>query len=197
MKVKNHGNSCFEFRSKNTKLITNPKGEGVKVNLKRFSPDIVVLSRAEKTNEDDYYLITSPGEYEVKDIFVYGYLSSLEKGEIEQADTYLFDIEDVHLCMIDKSVKSLRASVLDELGIVDVLFVSLAEDSRMKLTKITDLVNKIEPYIVVPMDYTKKTLDDLIKVMGVKEMENEKVLDIKKGDFGDEEAPMRFVVLEK
>jgi hypothetical protein len=125
MRVKYCGNSCFLFRTKKSKLITNPKDKGVKVNLKRTEPDIVVLSHKSNIGDNEYYLISSPGEYEVKDIFVYGYLSSLVNDEVEGADIYMIDIENVHLCIIDRAVKKVRESVLDELGILDVLFISL------------------------------------------------------------------------
>ena len=197
MRVKYCGNSCFVYRTNKTKLITNPKDEGVKVNLKRVSPDIVVLSHKGDIQKDKYYLITSPGEYEVKDIFVYGYLSDVNKEDVEQADIYMFDLEDIHLCIIDKAVKKVRERVLDEIGIVNVLFISLAENAGMKLTKVSELVSKIEPQIIVPMDYTNKALKDFAKVLGVKEMEKVPSLDLEKTDFAEEEVPMRFVVMEK
>lgn len=198
MKVKYLGNSSFLFKSKQAKLITNPTDQGLKINIKKVDPDIVVLSHKAQVAANDYYLISSPGEFEVKEIFVYGYASTLEDGKGEIADIYMFDIENVHLCIIDKSVKNVRGSVLDELGIVDVLFVSLAEEAGMKFSKITDLVNKIEPYILIPMDYTQKTLADFTKTLGVQEVEKmETVLDVKKSDFSEEEVSMRFVVLEK
>lgn len=201
MKIKYCGNSCFLFKAKKTKLITNPSDKGVKVNLKSIAPDIIVLSHPTKISSDSYYLISSPGEYEVKDIFVYGYLSDLKKQEDKKedcsADIYMFDIENVHMSIIDKSVTRVRGSVLDEMGIVNVLFVSLASDSSMKLSKVVDLVNEIEPQIVVPMDYNKELLDKFSNAMGVKELEEVPELDVKRGDFSDEELPMRFVVIEK
>jgi len=207
MKIKYYGNSCFLFKAKGTKLITNPKDSSVKVNLKRIGPDIVAITHKMNIDENKYYLISSPGEYEVKDVFVYGYLSDLNGGKGTKevglksttllADIYMFDVEDIHLSIIDKGVKKVRKAVLDEMGIVNVLFVSLDQKDGMKLKKIVDLVNEIEPQIVVPMDYTKELLDNFVKVMGVKEVEKLKVLDIKSNDFSDEELPMRIVFIEK
>ena len=195
MKIKYYGNSCFLFKSQNTKLITNPKDTGVKVNLKKLAPDIVVVSHKDNIGEDNYYLITAPGEYEVKGIFVYGYLSDLKRDE--NANIYMIDVENVHLGIIDKTVESVREWILNEMGIMDVLFVSLADDTSMKLSKLVDLVNKVEPQVVVPMDYTKERLVEFSKVIGVKGMEKVEKLDIARGDFVDEEVPMRLVVLNR
>lgn len=197
MKIKYYGNSSFLFKSKKKKLITNPSDKSVKINLKKIAPDIVVQSHFSDTQENDFYLIKAPGEYEAHDFFVYGYKSDVDDENVDQADIYLFDLEGVHLGLIDKTVKKVRGRILDEMGIVDVLCISLAEESGMKLTKITDLVNKIEPYIVLPMDYNEKLLEDFAKVVGVEELEEIKDLDVIKTDFDGEDMSMRIVVLQK
>ena len=194
MKIKYFGNSCFLLKTKDSKLITNPKGEGVKVSLKKISPDIIVLTHEADVKENNYYLVSTCGEYEVKDIFIYGYQSSQENG---CADLYMFDLEGIHLGMVDSSVKSIKESVLDEMGIVNVLFISLSDKASMKLSKLTDLVSKIDPQIVIPMDYTKENLDEFNKVLGVKSSEKVKDINIKRSDFLEEDMPTRVVVLEK
>jgi hypothetical protein len=109
----------------------------------------------------------------------------------------MFNLEGIHLGMIDRSVKSISGEILDEMGIVNVLFISLASDSEMKLTKLTDLVNKIEPQIVIPMDYEKENLANFTKALGVKEPEKVPNLDVKRTDFIEDDMPLRVVVLEK
>ncbi|MBU0975618.1 MAG: MBL fold metallo-hydrolase [Patescibacteria group bacterium] len=197
MKVKYYGNSSFLFKGKKTKLITNPLDNEVKVNLKKVLPDIIVQSHEAKIPTGEYYMIKAPGEYEVHDFFIYGYKSDTNAQNSDQAEIYLIDVEGVHVGLIDKSVENVRGRILDEMGIVDVLCISLAEQSGMKLTKITDLVNKIEPYIVIPMDYNKKLLEDFAKVVGVQELEEVKDFEVTKADFDSEEMSMRIVVLQK
>lgn len=195
MKIKYYGNSCFLFKSKDSKLITNPKDEGAKINLKRCLPDIIVLTNKGKVAQNKHYVISTPGEYEVKDIFIYGYMSDLNRKN-SIADIYMIDVEGVHLGLIDRGVKVVKGRILNEMGIVNVLFVSLAKDAGMSLSKLTDLVNKIEPQIVIPMDYTDENLSNFMKVLGVKELEKESTLYVRNSDFAAEEIPMRVVVLE-
>lgn len=197
MKIKYYGNSCYLVKSKTTKLITNPKDKGVRAYLKKVAPDIVVLSHKSNVDENDYYVISTPGEYEIKDVFVYGYLSDISRGNQKQSDIYMIDVENVHLGFIDKEVTKVRESILSEMGIVNVLFVSLDTAAGMDTSKVIDLVNKVDPKIVIPMDYTKETLERFAKVLGVKEIEKEKTLDVKGSDCLDDDVPIRFIVLEK
>jgi L-ascorbate metabolism protein UlaG (beta-lactamase superfamily) len=197
MNIKYFGNSSFLFKAKDTKLVTNPKSDGVKVNLKKIGADIVALSHKCKLEEDGYYIISSCGEYEVKDVFIYGYASDPSNVVCDQADVYVFDLEGIHLGLIDKSVAKIREGVIDEMGVVNVLFVSLSEESKIKISKLNDLVSRIEPQIVIPMDYTKENLDKFLKAVGVKEPEKVDKLSVKRTDFSEEDMPIRVVVLEK
>jgi len=177
--------------------MTNPLDDGVTTKLKKVDPNIVVLSHKSKLKENGYYLIKSPGEYEVKDVFVYGYQSASGESSDHQSDVYMFDVENIHLGFIDTNVKKMKSGVLDEMGIVNVLFVSISDKSEMKVKDLVELVNKIEPQIVIPMDFTNETLNEFSKIMGVPEKEKMPNITIKKADFTDEEAPLRIVVLEK
>lgn len=196
MNVKSYGNSAFVFKSKKTKLLTNPDSQQKKVNIKNIEPDILLLSHSFEMPEGDFYTIASPGEYEVQDIFVYGYAAELKDQDSTQADIYMIDIEGVHIGFIDREVESIREWVLKEMGIVNVLFVPISPDEGMKLSKIKDLVNKIEPQIVVPMNYTKESLEEFIASIGVKSVERVDNLSVNKSEFSEDDMPMRCVVLE-
>lgn len=196
MQVKSYGNSTILLKSNKAKLITNPKSEGAKVNLKALAPEIVLLTEKNELPDDSFYVISSPGEFEVQDIFVYGYKSDLS-GDNQQADVYMVDIAKVHLGIIDKSVDKIRDWVLNEMNIANVLFVPLTEGIGMKLSKVADFVNKIDPWIIVPMDYSKESLGEFIRIIGVKDVEKVDSLDLKHTDFTEEDMPTRCVVFEK
>jgi L-ascorbate metabolism protein UlaG (beta-lactamase superfamily) len=197
MRVKYLGNSSFLVKSKETKLITNPLDLGVSEKLHKIMPNIVVLSHKVEIPPDSYYIVSSPGEFEVRDIFIHGYTSQIESDDPSGADIFMIDIENVHFGFIDKKVTRVSEDIVDEMGIVNVLLVSLAENMGMKLNQIVDLINRIEPQIVVPMDFTKEFLESCAKVMGVKEMEKLPYLDVKFTDFTEEDVATRLVMLEK
>jgi len=197
MKVKSYGNSSVLFKSSKAKLITNPKSAGAKVNLKAVMPDVILLTEQNEIPDSGSYVISSPGEYEVKDIFVYGYKSDLAANNDHQADVYMVDIAKVHLGIIDKSVDKIRDWVVNEMNIANVLFVPLTEGVGMKLANVADFVNKIDPWIVVPMDYSKDSFDEFIRITGVKNVEKVDSLELKHTDFAEEDMPMRCVIFEK
>ncbi len=196
MKIKYYGNSCFLLKTKKAKLVTNPKNAGAKINLKRVKPDIVLLTHGNKVSENNHYIINTPGEYEVKEILVYGYVSN-NKGSQINADIYMIDVEGITLGFIDGEVASVKGNILDEMGIVNILFVSLADNLKMKLSKLTDLVNKIDPQIVIPMDYSKEVLTKFTNSLGVKGFDKESSLIVKSSDFEGEDIPINIVVIEK
>lgn len=197
MKIRYYGESCFYIKSGGSKLVTNPFDRNTSIRLNQLEPDVVVLSHDAKVKKNDFYLINCAGEFEVKDLFVYGYVSNASDVDTKGADVYMFDIKGVNIGMIDKSARKVRSWVINQMGIVNVLLVSLSDESNMKLSKLSDLVNKIEPEVVIPMDFTKKKLDEFKKVLGVKDVEEDKSFKAKASSFSEEEVSTRIVVLEK
>lgn len=192
MNIKYFGNSSFLFKSGNKKLAINPEKKVAKMH-----PDIIITSEGTIPEKTDAFAIHIPGEYEIKEIFVYGYCSEVNGKEVEHADLYLIDMDGINLGFIDRGVKTLKSNHLSELGSVDVLFIPLSREARMSNEKLRDVINRIEPYIIIPMDYDKDRLAAFISVMGIKEVENSSSLDIKSSDFQNEEMPLRCIVLEE
>lgn len=196
MEIKYYGNSCFLFKNKKgVKLLTNPFDKEAKVNLKNINPDIVITSGdTESGGKDSYYLINTPGEYEIKDMFIYGYSSLANKAK---SDLFIISSDSINVAFIDKSVSTLSDYITDEMGVVNVLFVSLDENVGMKINKIVDIASEIDPQILVPMDYDQESLDSLKKSIGIQQIENDTTLKINAEDFLGEDLPMRLFLLEK
>ena len=196
MKVKYFGNSTFLLQAGESKLITNPF-ETKKDLIKATNPSIIVLSHKGEVKASEAFTISTPGEYEVKDMFVYGYSSSSDEADMIQADIFMFDLEGVHLGFIDTNVSSGKTSHMKELGISDILFISLAKDSAMSIAKRIELTRKIEPYIIIPMEYDDVTLKEFINAMGIKEVEKLEDVKFSTSDITEEDMPMRCVVLQE
>lgn len=195
MEVKYFGNSSFLLKSKKkVKVLTNPFDVNVKINIKKIQPEIVLASHKIKKAGNDYYFINTAGEYEIKDIFVYGFDS---KPESEDCDVFLISMDHISFGLIDKNVNQLSDVIVDEMGIVNVLFISLDEEVGMKINKLVDLASEIDPQILIPMDFDEKSLEQLKKSVGVKEIEKLPKLSVKSDEFSGEDIPMRIVVLEK
>ena len=197
MKVKYFEGSTFLLENGESKLLTNPFDKSADL-LEKVSPTIVVLSHeAKSAKTNGFFTVVTPGEYEVKDIFVYGYNSLEDEKGQTSADVFMFEVEGIHFGFIDKSVVTAEQSILSEIGIVDVLFVPLEKESGMSLAKTIELIRKIEPFMIIPMDYDEATLKEFVNTMGINEAETVKDLKLSKSDFADEEMPLRCVVFEK
>jgi len=194
MKIKLYKSACLSFKTSDAKLVTNP--DQAKLDLKKNNPDLVVLSANQEVETDGYYIVKHPGEYEVKDIFVYGFKSEVN-GEVDDinSDIFLFDIEDIHTAFIDKSVKSVKKSILDELATANILVLPLSEDSPMPLEKKIELIKYIEPNILIPIDYSDIIMSELLKKTGYQVNEETEELIINNSDFLEEEVITRCIKL--
>jgi len=128
-------------------LVSQNKGEQVKINIDES-----------KISVDDFE-IDSPGEYEVKDVFIQGINSD-----------YLIEAEGMRVCYLPGGEKA------DEFGEVDILLVP-ADKSK--------LVSQVEPRIAVPMG---DGINKFLKALGKKPIKPQPKLLVKKKDLPKEET---------
>ena len=89
--------------------------------------------------------ISGPGEYEVKGVLVAGFKS--DDGET----LYTYDLNEIRVAYLGKTVIKLSEKYLDWLDGVDLLFVS---------PQAAGLVGQVKPSIVVPIDIQDKAKTD-------------------------------------
>lgn len=124
------------------------------------------------------FLIDGPGEYERKDIFVEAV------GRDKDHVAYVLRVEDMILCYLGKLKKTLTDEEIKRIGDIDILFVPLGEDDTLPLEKANDLINKIDPRVVIPMLYS-----DLSKFKEIEGISNGEIdsYKVKKVDLPSEE----------
>jgi L-ascorbate metabolism protein UlaG (beta-lactamase superfamily) len=145
--------------------------------------------------------IDGPGEYEIGSVFLTGVPTGKSDKENNGRNiVFVFDYDGVtvgHLGDL-KSVPSRKE--VDAFGSVDVLLVPVGGGNALSAAKAAEVVNLIEPGIVIPMHYstpdTKLELSSLnafLKQMGLsEEIEPEESIKLSKRDIPDE---TRVVVL--
>ena len=163
MEIKWHGNTCFSIKNKNSKLVINPdKQAGT------LSGDVVLSSLGEETAEvkDAKKVFDWPGEYEINDISIDGFPAwtkgkASEEAEGKEGDetiVFYFEIETIRICHLGGLGHVLTSETVKELGDVDILLIDLGEKSNLDLKKTIDVIESIEPRIVIPMgegDFSK------------------------------------------
>ncbi|MFH0803694.1 MAG: MBL fold metallo-hydrolase [Candidatus Tagabacteria bacterium] len=206
MVITYYGLSCFKIQSGDTTLVFDLPA----IKAPRFHADIILQSHdydVEKIQEDSF-LIDSPGEYEVKGVYVrglksYGDSSSGKKRGLNTV--YVLRLENMDLCFLgDFGEKELRPELKEGIGKIDILFVPVvgeldAEDAR-------NIINQIEPAVAIPAHYSEDppageagkkgdVLKKFLGEMGQKDIKPQEKLSIKKKDI--KENGTEVVVLEK
>lgn len=133
------------------------------------------------------FFITSPGEYEVKRVFVYG----INAGCV----VYVVGIDDIYIGHFGTLDRPLTEHELDALGRVDVLLLPVGGGATLDPRTAIEVITQVEPRIVVPMMYKLagvktdlRPVDDFLKEYGVKDVQREDKIKVLKKDLPAEET---------
>lgn len=198
------GHSCFKIQTKDATVIIDPFDPKIGLKAPRGEADIVLVSHDhyDHNNIDAIkgapFIIREPGEYEVKNVFIYGIPSYHDKTEgKERGDNiiYLVEAEDMKIAHLgDLGQASLTDDQLERLDGIDVLLIPIGGDATINAKEAVDIINQIEPRIVVPMHYKTADLklnldglDKFCKEIGVCKKEAVDKLKLAKKDLPIEE----------
>ncbi len=205
MQITWFGQSCFKIQGKDAIIITDPfdsKKYGLK--LPRLNADIVTSSH----DHDDHnninavsgnpFIINTPGEFETKDIFIWGIHSWHDAHEgAERGDNiiYIFQIDGIKIAHLGDLGTNLTDEQFENLEGVDILMIPVGGVYTINAQKAAEVVNRVEPRIVIPMHYKipglKLKLDSVDKFcdeMGIKQNGAEEKFKITKKDLPVEDV---------
>jgi L-ascorbate metabolism protein UlaG (beta-lactamase superfamily) len=145
------------------------------------------------------FLITGPGEYEVKGVSVQGISSfhdNVEGKERGKNTIYTIEAEGIRVCHLgDLGQVELSSEQIDQIGNIDVLLVPVGGVYTIDAKGAAKIVSQIEPRMVVPMHYFLPNLrfklekvDAFLREMGVKSAESQAKLTLKLKDLTSEET---------
>lgn len=192
------GVEFFKVQFGDTTLAFNPISKDSKFKPTRFFADIALVSLnhpdmngAENLsyNGKDPFVISGPGEYEVKDIFIKGFASKSMYGGKERINTiYSVTLENMNICFLGAlSDINLSHEVKEDLGDVDILFVPVGDDGVLDAAKAEKLSVEIEPKIIIPMHFgtigVKDALKKYLKEAGEESVKPIDKLTLKKKDL--------------
>ncbi|GAG35171.1 unnamed protein product, partial [marine sediment metagenome] len=185
-------------------------GKDIGLKPPRFQADIVTVSHSHYDHNNvsslkgDPFVVNDSGEYELKGITIRGINSfhDQKQGEERGLNTiFTIEAEDIRICHLgDLGQKELIGEQLEKLGEIDILIIPVGGIYTIDAEKAANIINQIEPRIVIPMHYKVpklkiklKELNDFLKEMGTKEEVVEQ-LTVKKRDLFKEE--MKIVVMK-
>jgi L-ascorbate metabolism protein UlaG (beta-lactamase superfamily) len=122
------------------------------------------------------FVITGPGEYEVKDIFVTAiptYFESVDGKEKGTNTMFYVTVGDIHIVHLGALKHPLEDAHLEEFREVDVLLLPVGGGDVLSGKQAADVVAQLEPRIIIPMHYKAggnggalDTVDAFVKAMG-------------------------------
>lgn len=196
------GDSGLRLQTKDASLVIDPPAASTGLKPGKLSADIVALTNNEGRDaglvNEAQLEITTPGEYELKQIFVYG----LSLGSDSQNVHFRIEAEELSLGHLGGLNANLENGELEKLEGVDILFVPVGGKTVLDAEKAGDLISKIEPRIVVPIQYhvpgTKfgyGPLEPFLKEMGGKSSEPQAKWKIIKKDLPADETQVVVLTL--
>jgi len=208
MQIQYLGHSCFKLIGKDTKgnavsLITDPFGAGCGLKVPNMEADIVTVSHHHSDHDNikavkgSPYVMDVAGEYEIKDVFVQGIDAAHD--EKDGADRgcniiYRINFEDIVITHLGDLGHLLDTKQVERLEGTDILLIPVGGNYTIDAKKAVEVINQIEPRIVIPMHYKTAnlkfdlaSLDKFIKEIGLEPITEDK-LKISKKDLPEEDT---------
>jgi hypothetical protein len=210
MVINYSGLEFFKIQSGSLTLVFNPvsKNSKAKISAPRFKSDIALIS----LNHPDFngtdglsgkedketFIIDGPGEYEVQEVFIKGFLSKSNYGGKESINTiYKVVMEGINLCFLGAlSEKNISDEVLGELDDTEILFTPIGGGDVLNASDAYKLSVKISPNVTIPMlfDSGGDALKKFLKEEGLKSLKPIEKLTTKKSSLALQSG--EIIVLE-
>ncbi len=198
------GKQFFKIQQGETVLAFNPISKDSKISApSRFGAQVAFTT----TNHKDFngtdmvghgetkpFVVSGPGDYEVKDIFIKGLLSEANIGGKKYINTiYSLSVDGISLCFLGAlSSENLPSETREAIGTADIVFVPVGGDGVLAPAAAYKLASSLEPKIIIPMDYgddkDKNALKTFLKETGEEKVEAIEKLTIKKKDLEGKDA---------
>ncbi len=198
------GHSCFRIRTKEATVIMDPYSKMEGLDLGRPKADIVTVSHDHPGHNnvssikggDDLKVITGPGEYEIKGLFITGVRTYHDKQlgkKLGKNTVYLIETEGLVLAHLGDLGHVLDEEQADLMSEVDILLIPVGGGNSLDAEEAVEVISQIEPSIVIPMHYKTapgqtnlEGIERFCKEMGLTNWQAEEKLVVRKSDFGEQ-----------
>jgi len=203
------GGAFVKVQFGDTILAFNPISKDSDLQTSKFGADIVLssINHLDMNGIDQVtfgdkkpFVISGPGEYEVRDVFIKGLPSeSGYDGEKRINTIYSVTLEGMNICFLGAvNTPELPKDTDEAIEEVDILFVPIGGNGVLGSSQAYKLAVSIEPKIIIPILYDDAKGKDSLKAFLKEAGENpkpESKITLKKKDLDGKEAEV--VVIEK
>lgn len=197
------GHSCFRLREGGVTIVTDPYDKSIGYVMPRVRADIITVSHdalghaAAAAIKSDARVLTKPGEYEVKGVFITGiqtWRAASVAGETKEENTvFVFEFGGLTVCHLGDLARVLTQAQVEAMPDIDVLMAPVGGGSALDADKAAEVISLVEPHIVIPMHYktpyVNLPLDPLskfLKEMGVTEHAPQESIKVTRSDLPEE-----------
>ncbi|MEK7081154.1 MAG: MBL fold metallo-hydrolase, partial [Patescibacteria group bacterium] len=140
--------------------------------------------------EREPFVITGPGDYEIKEIFIKGVLSDALIGSKKYINTiYLFDVDGINIAFLGAlSDSEFSKESREAINSPDILFIPVGGKGMLDAKASAKLASSLEPKLIIPMDYDESALKAFLKELGEEKAEVVDKLTLKKKDLDNKEG---------
>ncbi len=199
MEITWHGERCFTIKGKGTTIVIDPYEKSDHI-LKSVEADTVLLTgdyegtAVLRKGAEKAKIINWPGEYELKGaaiLAIPSYTKEKEEGDTKKGRIILFSfiIDGITLCHLGTMGGEIDEETMEKIGEVDVLMVPAAGKEVLDSKKAHEVIESIDPRVVIPMNYKDDEVDTLLKQLGISDPREEDVLTIDgKGELPEDKT---------
>jgi L-ascorbate metabolism protein UlaG (beta-lactamase superfamily) len=155
------GHACFRIRGKGATILTDPYADEIG-KLGRPAADIVTISHEHSGHNNvggvsvEGRVVRGPGEYDVRGVAITGVQTAHDAAggrERGRNVVYAIYVDDVSVCHLGDLGHVPTAEQVEAIGRVDVLLLPVGPRARLSSTQALEVVNLLDPRIVVPMHH--------------------------------------------
>jgi len=160
------GASCFKLQGDQVTLVTDPFDSATGLKLPRLAADIVTVSHdhhdhnniaaVKGSGDKNPFVIDQPGEYEIKNTFVYGistFHDNQQGKERGKNIVYRIEIDGLTIVHLGDLGHLLENGQTERLAGVDILLIPVGGNDTINAKQAAEIISQLEPRIVIPMHY--------------------------------------------
>jgi L-ascorbate metabolism protein UlaG (beta-lactamase superfamily) len=163
MEITYFGLNAVRLRGREATVMIDPYEPKLGLSPVRLNVQIVIFTHDDPTHfslqglSGEPHIVTGAGEFEIKGIAMTGtqtYHDAKKGAERGKNFAYTIEIDDLRICHLGHLGHGLSEDQLEGIGSkIDVLFVPIGGGSHINYTQTTEIVNQIEPKLVIPISY--------------------------------------------
>ena len=194
-----HEGACVRAQAGDTTLVFGPVSKGSK-NFKptNFGADVafIALNHADMNGSEEAgrgdkqpFVISGPGEYEVKDMTAAGFAAGSKYGGEPRTNTiYSVHFDGLSVMYLGALGDLDLPAEVQEMDSPDVLIIPVGGAGALSPAEAQKLAVKLEAKIVIPILYDAKTLKQFLKEAGEEDTKPVEKLTIKPKDVAGKES---------